>query len=62
MEERIVICEKHDTLECFLVASKGWSCKHIMPHRYDHECCDDSVCTFIKNTKLSGCICTSTKE
>jgi hypothetical protein len=60
--KNLVVCQKNESLECFLARAKGWKCPHSIPHKYDQECCGDTICCFIGNTKLLGCICKSYKE
>jgi hypothetical protein len=61
---KLVVCQKHESLECFLIKARGWECFHAKPHVQEYDSgCTDNLCCFVTKTNLSGCRCTEiTKE
>jgi hypothetical protein len=57
MENKLYICKKTESLNCFLDRVKGHSCFHSEPHEYIIEC-NQEVCIKTNDTyKLRGCSC-----
>lgn len=51
MEDKLYLCSGTSSLRCFLKLSKGYSCRHSLPHKKGNGCSDE-ICDFVNDEKV----------